>query len=165
VFARCSHLASFLLAAALLLSSASPAFSDNKGDGGGKGGGSDKPKRNRPTAKVQGQYIIRIAGYYSGSGTAQATSDGIKISAKVKDPAGKQYAFQAKQLDIVDDRFSGTGLLEGTEVQIDGRLDPRDGKGNEVLKNGRMTFTFGVNGHHSRGAGEQRQGGRTSDKK
>lgn len=162
--ARRSHFASVLVAAALLLSAAAPALSDPKGgQGGGQGGGADNSKRHQPTPKVQGKYIIRIAGYYTGSGTAQASADGIKISARVKDPSGKEYSFQSGRLDVVDDRFSGTGTLDGTEVRIDGRLDPRDGngkgKGNEVLKNGRMTFTFGANGRFSRGAGDQRQGG------
>jgi len=61
---------------------------------------------------------------------------------------------QTKNLDVSDDRFSGTGTLDGAEVRFDGRLDPQDRKGNEVLKRGRITFTFSANGHHSRGAGE-----------
>jgi hypothetical protein len=161
------------VAAALLL--AAPALADGNGKGGNNGNGNDKvsdnkpPKKNhRPTAKVQGDYAIRIAGYYSGAGTGSATGAGIKISAKVKDPAGNQYDLQAKQLSVVDDRFSGIGSLGGVEVRIDGRLDPRDAtgnngvKGNEVLKKGRMTFTFSANGHHARGAGEQKPGSGTS---
>ena len=155
--------------AALLLSLALPAWSDpgdkGKENSGGNNSGNNAGNRKgqrKPTEAVQGRYVIRIAGYYSGSGTGDASTEGIKISATVTDPAGRRYAFQAKNLQVLDDRFSGTGSLDGVTVQIDGRLDPRDGRGNdvksnEVLKKGRMTFTFSANGRRSRGAGDQRQ--------
>jgi hypothetical protein len=122
--------------------------------GGGKG--DDKEQRGRPSPRVQGRYVLRFAGYYTGTGEARANGSGIKISARLKDPKGKEYDFQAKKLDIDEDRFSGTGLLDGKELDIDGRIDPQDKRGNEVLKKGRMTFTFSVDGHHSRGVGDQR---------
>jgi hypothetical protein len=184
VFARRSHLTSLVLAAALLLSAAAPVLpapkgnsgkgngnsgadngngngnngngNGNNGNGnGGTGVGQNKPKHNnKPTARVQGAYEVKIVGYYSGSGTARASAGGIKISARVVDPANKEMDLQAKNLDVSDDRFSGTGTLDGADVRIDGRLDPQDRKGNDVLKRGRITFTFSANGHHSRGAGE-----------
>jgi hypothetical protein len=125
VAARCSQLVSVLVVVALLFSAAAPArAADNGGGNDGKSGsngkGPDKPKKNRPTARVQGDYFLRIAGYYTGSGTARASSEGIKITARVKDPANNTYSFQAKSLTIVDDRFTGTGLLNDTEVQTRG---------------------------------------------
>ena len=160
VFARTFHHALVVLVASavLLAGAAGVARADDGGQPPAPGGGpNDKPSPSRPSAKVRGLYVVRIAGYYSGTGEARASDAGIKISAKVKDPNGKDYSFQAKKLDIVDDRFTGTGTLEGVEVNIDGRVDPQDTRGNEVLKKGRITFTFSANGHHSRGVGELRQ--------
>lgn len=140
-----------LLAAALVLS-AVPVSADD---------GKDPPTAasRRPSGKVRGLYVVRIAGYYTGSGEARASSTGIKISARLKDARGKEYNFQARKLEIEDDRFFGTGTLGDMEVKIDGRLDAQDRRGNGVLKKGRLTFTFSANGHHSRGAGDQRQPG------
>jgi hypothetical protein len=172
---RRSHLAPLLLAAALLLSPA-PVRSDPGGQpngGSGNSGGSpgnsgnapgqSKPRhRKTPTERVQGEYEVRIVGYYTGSGSARASGTGIKISASVSDPSGKAMDLQAKNLDVTDDRFTGTGTLDGATVRIDGRLDPQDRKGSEVLKKGRITFTLSANGHHSRGAGEMRTSGPAS---
>jgi hypothetical protein len=147
---------------------AAPVRSDAKvqqSNGGGNGGGNGnsgnapgqiKKHRKTPTEAVQGDYEIRVVGYYTGSGSANASGTGITINARVSDPAGKAMSLQAGNLSITDDRFTGTGTLDGASVRIDGRLDPKDGKGNEVLKRGRITFTFSANGHHSRGAGDMR---------
>ena len=174
MIARRSHLAPLLIAAALLLSTAAvlanPGGQPNGGSGSGGSGsspgssgsapGQNKPKhRKTPSERVQGEYEVRIVGYYTGSGSARASATGIKISASVTDPSGKTMDLQAKNLDVTDDRFSGTGSLDGAAVRIDGRLDPQDRKGNEVLKKRRITFTFSANGHHSRGAGDGGSGG------
>lgn len=117
-----------------------------------------KPPNQVPTKKVRGRYTIKIAGHYVGSGTAHATSSGIKLSARVKDPDGKEMALSARKLEVANDRFSGKGTLGGMDVEFDGRVDPPDKRGEEVLKKGRITFTFRVaNGKHGRGAGDQRQ--------
>lgn len=140
-----------MLAIALVLPTAAVAADNGK---------SPPPAASRrPSGKVRGLYIVRIAGYYAGSGEARASSTGIKISARLRDPRGREYNFQARNLEIEDDRFTGTGTLGSMEVKIDGRLDAQDGRGNGVLKKGRLIFTFRANGHHSRGAGDQRQPG------
>jgi hypothetical protein len=101
-----------------------------------------------------------IAGHYVGQGEAHATTTGVKISARVKDPDGKEYTLTARNLDVVNDRFTGKGSLSGMDVDIDGRVDPQDKRGDEVLKKGRIAFTFHVsNGKHGRGAGDQREPG------
>lgn len=152
VFTRHLQSACRMLLAAALVLPAMPVSADN---------GNDPPTAasRRPSSKVRGLYIVRIAGYYSGSGEARASSTGIKISARLKDPRGKEHNFQARNLEIEDDRFTGTGTLGTMEVKIDGRLDAQDRRGNGVLKKGRLTFTFSANGHHSRGAGDQREPG------
>ena len=126
--------------------------------GGGQGGGQGNNKV--PTRKVRGRYNVKIAGYYVGGGEAHATSTGIKISALVRDPDGRQYTLSARRMQVLNDRFTGTGTLGNMDVEIDGRVDPQDKRGEEVLKKGRITFTFRVsNGKHGRGAGEQREQG------
>jgi hypothetical protein len=101
---------------------------------------------------------LKIAGHYTGSGHARATDTGVKISAKVKDPDGKEYTLSARALAVVNNRFSGTGTLNGDPVQIDGRVDPQDQRNGEVLKKGRITLTFrSADGYHGRGAGDQRE--------
>jgi hypothetical protein len=132
--------------------------------GGDNGKKNDPPpsngKGNGPTKRVRGRYIVTIGGHYAGTGEAHATANGIKISARVKDPDGREYTLSARSLEVVNDRFSGTGSLSGMDVDIDGRVDPQDKRGEEVLKKGRITFTFRAsNGKHARGAGDQRDPG------
>ena len=120
----------------------------------------DPPGKNKkPTAKVQGSYVLKIAGYYTGSGDAVASGSGVSINGKVTDPADKEYKLSSGNLEVTNDRFHGTGTLGSANVEIDGRLDPKDdGKGN-VLKRGRMTLTFRVldaGNHLSRAAGEMK---------
>lgn len=118
------------------------------------------PNNKVPSKRVRGKYVLKIAGYYVGGGEAHATPTGIKISARVKDPDGKEYTLSARKLEVLNDRFTGKGTLGDMEVDIDGRVDPQDRRGEEVLKKGRMTFTFrAANGRHGRGAGDQRQQG------
>jgi len=176
VLACRSQLVSLLLAAALSLCAAAPLRSNPGGQPNGGGGsdngspgksgdapGQNKPKHSRtPTARVQGDYEVRIVGYYTGSGTAAATAGGITITARVKDPAGKAMDLQSGDLTVSDDHFSGTGTLNGAAVKFDGRLDGQDRKGGEVLKRARITFTFSANGHHARGAGDKKTTGAAS---
>jgi len=121
------------------------------------------PPGKGPSTKVRGKYVLTIAGYYTGSGEAQATGAGIKISAKVTDPQGATHDLTASKLEVVNDRFAGTGELDGVQFDIDGRLDARDAQDRNrggVLKSGRITFTFKTtNGHCGRGAGDLRDPG------
>ena len=121
------------------------------------------PPGKGPSNKVRGKYVLKIAGYYTGSGEAHATGAGIKISAKVTDPQGATHDLTASKLEVVNDRFSGTGELDSASFDIDGRLDPQDPQDRNrggVLKSGRITFTFrDANGHCGRGAGDLREPG------
>lgn len=114
-------------------------------------------KNKRPTAKVQGSYELKIAGYYKGSGSAVASGSGISLNGKVKDPHGKEYTLASSDLEVTDDRFRGTGTLGSMDVDIDGRLDPQDDDKVNVLKRGRITLTFRDPANHSsRAAGEMK---------
>ena len=175
--ARRRHVASTLLVAALLLSAAVPALS-NQGNGGGKPDDPGKPggvgrngndnargKRN-PTRKVQGSYGVKIAGYYKGTGDVKVSGDGISIQGTVTDPRGNSYTLSSDKLEVLEDRFRGGGTLGSMTVTIDGRVDPEDVEDPDdpedknkkrVLKKGRVTFTFSTNtqpSHRARGAGE-----------
>jgi hypothetical protein len=144
-----------LAALALSLGPVAGAAADPPKDPPGNG-----PNNKVPSKRVRGKYVLTIAGYYVGGGEAHATPTGIKISARVKDPDGTVYDLSARKLEIVNDRFTGKGTLGDMEVDIDGRVDPQDRRGEEVLKKGRMTFTFrAANGKHARGAGDQREQG------
>jgi hypothetical protein len=140
----------FSLAVASLLVALSPAFALAKS-------GKAKPKQS-------GAYDVTVSGYYRGTGSAQAGDNTVAISVTVKDPAGKSHQLTAPALAREDERhylFSGTGSLDGMEVLIDGRVDAPDPLKNEVLKAGRIVFTFKViaNGKHGRGGGEKKGNG------
>jgi len=120
--------------------------------------GAGPPPGKGPSSKVRGKYVLRIAGYYTGSGELHATGAGVRISAAVRDPAGTLHQLATDPLDVVNDRFRGSGTLAGGTVEVDGRLDPKDGQRGQVLKSGRVTFTFrSSSGHFARGAGDQRE--------
>jgi hypothetical protein len=114
-------------------------------------------------AKQNGAYDITISGYYRGAGTAAASGNSVSINAVVKDEAGKSHRLTATAQRDPDRYylFSGRGSLDGMDVLIDGRVDAPDLKKNDVLKKGRIVFTFKVlpNGRHGRGSGEKHGGG------
>jgi hypothetical protein len=117
--------------------------------------------KSGPKPKQRGPYVVTVSGYYHGTGTADAEDKTVRISVNVKDPAGKAHLLTAPALAREDERhylFSGTGSLDGMEVLIDGRVDAPDPLKNEVLKAGRIVFTFKViaNGKHGRGGGEKK---------
>lgn len=114
--------------------------------------------------KQTGKYDFTISGYYRGAGFANASPSTVAISANVKDEAGKPHRLTAPALARDAERhylFSGTGSLDGMEVSIDGRVDAPDPQKGDVLKAGRIVFTFKVipNGKHGRGGGEMRANG------
>jgi hypothetical protein len=121
------------------------------------------PPGKGPSSKVRGKYVLKIAGYYTGSGEAHATGAGIKIDATVTDSQGATHELTASKLEVLDDRFRGTGEVGGVQFDIDGRLDPQDPQDRNrggVLRRGRITFTFrDANGHCGRGAGDLREPG------
>ena len=112
------------------------------------------PGERGPSAKVRGKFTVKVAGYYTGSGQAHATGAGLKINVTVRDPSGASHELRASKLEVVNDRFRGSGELAGATVEIDGRLDAQDRNQGGVLKKGRITFTFRTSsGHSGRGAG------------
>jgi hypothetical protein len=145
---RRSRLSIFSLALATLLAALSPALALAK---------------SGPKPKQRGTYDVTISGYYRGAGVANASPSTVAISANVKDEAGKPHRLTAALARDAERHylFSGTGSLDGMEVSIDGRVDAPDPQKSDVLKAGRIVFTFKVipNGKHGRGGGEKRAGG------
>jgi hypothetical protein len=117
--------------------------------------------------KENGTYDITVSGYYRGGGRAVASPSTVAIDAVVKDDAGASHRLTARALRRDPDGngrhylFSGSGTLDGMETVIDGRVDAPDARRTDVLKAGRILFTFKVltNGRHGRGGGEKRGGG------
>ena len=114
--------------------------------------------------KQQGEYDITVSGYYRGTGKARASEDAVFIEATLKDDAGRPHKLTAPALARDPERhylFSGRGSLGGMAVLIDGRVDVPDARKTDVLKAGRIVFTFKVisNGRHGRGGGEKRGNG------
>ena len=114
--------------------------------------------------RQSGTFDIVVSGYYSGSGTALANRAAVSIEADVQDDAGNAYKLRAAGLVRDPERhnlFRGKGTLGGMDVVIDGRIDAPDRRKSEVLKAGRIVFTFKVlaNGRHGRGGGERTSGG------
>ena len=129
---------------------------NNGSNGQSRGQGRAYGKRKGATQKAMGPYHIKIAGYYTGGGTADATSS-VSIRAEVTDPRGNTSTLQASGLDVVNNRFRGKGTLAGRDVEIVGRLDEHDEATDEkkVLKKSRITFTFRDGTRYGRGAGER----------
>lgn len=121
-------------------------------------------QRARPKIRETGHYDIRISGAYTGSGKAVVDRRGVTIEADVKNDKGRAAKLRSQKLRRDPERFShfvGTGTLDGMVVVIDGRVDAADQRKGEVLKSGRILFTFEVTatGRHGRGVGEKRSGG------
>jgi hypothetical protein len=128
---------------------------------------SPSPAWAKQKPKENGFYDVTISGYYRGSGKARASATTVSIDADVKDDAGAPHRLTAHALPRDPERhylFSGRGTLDGMEATIDGRVDVPDPRNNDVLKKGRIVFTFKVipNGRHGRGGGEKRGGGNSN---
>ena len=92
-----------------------------------------------PDLKIQGSYKILVRGDYTGDGNAAVGAQSVTINAKVKDAAGNELHLVASSLKMENGRFHGTGKMGGTDVRVNGRVDP---PGN-LLKAARLTATFG----------------------
>jgi hypothetical protein len=104
-----------------------------------------------PKFNPNGKYELILAGVGgSGSGTAIVSAKKVKIDGTFDDGHGNVLTLSAPKvpLDNTEYRFTGTGTLNGTVVQISGRLDPPDDPDNtnpgksKVRKNWRLTATF-----------------------
>jgi hypothetical protein len=90
--------------------------------------------------KMNGAYDVQFAGCGTGTGKAVVTPKKVKIDGTITDKAGNVLTFSAAKLDIDMStyHFKGEGTLEGSLVNISGRLDPDDAS----VKKCRISATF-----------------------
>jgi hypothetical protein len=110
--------------------------------------------------QADGNYAVKVAGDYTGDGTADVTTASIKVSAQVQDPGGKAVTFSF-DLPMNNGRFFGQGSVGEMSCRVSGRVDGGDpvtsgggkgkGKGGsnkEVLKNARIGVVFITTDRH-----------------
>lgn len=154
-----------LLMAASVLVLPSNARADR--DGGGNQNGQGNGHGRRDPAQTAGTFLIVVRGYFtsdssnSGANTASVTSGSVTLHAQVKDDAGNSYTLDASNLRISDSyHFSGTGTVGGTQVTIDGHVDPADpsnatgnghdqGHSHQVVSQTRLECTYTTGGDRS----------------
>lgn len=134
-------------------------------------GGDALAKKPDPTNYI-GHYTIYVRGFWTGTGDAIVTGSLVAITATVSDDAGHTGKLIALGLPIVDNHFSGTGVVFGIPMNIDGRLDTQDpppgskgkgkgkGKGgghddDSVVTDARIGATFIAGPHAGRIAGSR----------
>jgi hypothetical protein len=107
--------------------------------------------QSAPKPNPNGKYELILAGVGgTGTGTAHVSAKKIKIDGTFDDGHGNVLTLSAPKvpLDKSEYRFSGTGTLNGTAVNISGRLDPPDDPFDskpgtpKMRKNWRLTATF-----------------------
>jgi hypothetical protein len=167
-YVRCwSRLLMLLLMAGSVLAfpSGASAGRDGSGDGGGNGNGqgNGNGRGRRDPAQFSGTFLIFVRGFFtsdpsnSSANTASVTSTSVSLHARLKDDAGNSYTLDASNLRITDNyHFSGTGTIGGTQVTIDGHVDPSDptdstgngrgqGHGHQVVSQTRLECTYTTN--------------------
>ena len=154
-----------LLMAASVLAIASDARADR--DGGGNDNGQGNGHGHRDPAQFSGTFLIVVRGFFtsdssnSSANTASVTSTSVTLHARVKDDAGNSYTLDASNLRISDNyHFSGTGTIGGTQVTIDGHVDPTDptdstsnghgqGHNHQVVSQTRLECTYTTTGNRT----------------
>ena len=92
-----------------------------------------------PDPNVLGSYKVLIRGDYAGDGNAAVGAKSVTITGQVTDSAGNKVNFHAANLKMENGRFMGTGRIGGSDVRVNGRVDPPG----TSLKAARLTATFG----------------------
>jgi hypothetical protein len=104
-----------------------------QGAGNGNGNGNSNGRgANRARGKTTGEYTLTLAGHYTGKGSASVSDKAIKMSGSIYLASGATATFNFPSLKITDDRFSGTGTVNGISCTIDGRVDLPDAKDQET---------------------------------
>lgn len=111
------------------------------------------------THAATGTYIIKVGGYFTGSGQASVSSAGVAISANVVDETGASGQLLVSKGLITNNRFRGTGTVMGQPITIEGRVDSADvkrtSKKSQVQINPRIVATFQTaDDHHGRVVGQ-----------
>lgn len=107
--------------------------------GNGKGNNSNPGKghaygKKRQSRSQNGSYTARVAGYFTGLGTAEVGDESVSLRVGLTAPGGISGELRAENLAINGPYFSGTGTAIGKAVVIRGRLD--------AAKASRLVATF-----------------------
>ena len=101
--------------------------------------------------KIRGLYNLEFRGYLTGQGSATVDAQNVSITGTLKDPSGNALNFTASPLKLENGRFSGSASIQGSHVDLSGRIDPPD----EIVKSPRLVCTYSMGaGKSGRIAGE-----------
>lgn len=137
--------------------------------GAGNGNSGNGRGANRPRGKVSGEYNLVIAGQYQGKGTASVSESTVTLSATINLPAGATATLTIPPMKLVNDRFTGSGTINGIPCSISGRVDLPDARDEETTDEQAVTGRFSAtvrdqNGKTARIVGVQDSGSRGGGK-
>ena len=78
---------------------------------------------NRARGKTTGGYALIIAGQYNGTGTASVSDTSISISGVITFPDGSTATLTTPSMQLINNRFTGTGNIKGNSCTLSGRVD------------------------------------------
>lgn len=111
------------------------------------GGTKTRANGHRQDRAKNGSYAAVIAGFYTGTGTADVRDDKVSIKAEVRGSDGRSGQFIATNLMFDGPYFYGSGTVMDEPVQVNGRVD--------AARASRLTATFiAANGHDGRVVGK-----------
>jgi hypothetical protein len=107
--------------------------------GSDDGGGG--PPASQPASPVSGSYQLKIAGDYTGLGSATVAGGSVSITGSVKDNSGNIGSFQAT-MQLGNNHVTGTGTVMAQSFNISGHIDPLDQGSKAVIHTQRISCTF-----------------------
>jgi hypothetical protein len=96
------------------------------------------------TNAATGTYVIKIAGYYTGTGQASVGTGVVHITGNVQDSSGNKGTIRA-DIQFSSTHFEGTGTVLQDPMTVEGRVDSADqkrGVRNQVQVGPRIVATF-----------------------
>jgi hypothetical protein len=115
-------------------------FGGPNGPNGPAGPGRTRIPGHRQDRVKNGSYMTIVAGYYTGTGSAEVTDDKVSLKANLVAPDGRAAQLCATNLVVDGPYFYGTGTILDEVVQVSGRLD--------AARASRLVATFTGNGGH-----------------
>jgi hypothetical protein len=101
--------------------------------------------RKHPPGNPHGEYVVKITGGFTGSGTATVGAT-VSLHVKVTNKTGGTGTLIANNLVLDRGYFRGNGMIMGTKCTIQGRTDLSSGTDGEETDRqattGRITGTF-----------------------
>jgi hypothetical protein len=101
------------------------------------------PGGRRQSGAQNGEYLVSVYGYYSGSGKADIDATEVSIRVVVTGKDGTTQRLEIRDLQTEGPYFAGNGTIGSKPVRITGRLD--------AARSSRVTATFSdSDGHYGR---------------